>query len=123
MTFPEWQIATKQGMKDGLDGVEQFYGTLSKKYGIDVRVPEEVLSDIGVTWILQEEPEKGRPFLEKMIEMYPSSEGGYYLLGVVEERAESFDKAATLYRKSVEINPEYPPAKEKLDRLEKEGKI
>ncbi len=123
LIFPEWQITTERGMIEGLEGVEQFYKGLSEKYGIDTRIPEEVLSDIGVSWILKENPENGRPFLEKMIDMYPFSEGGYYLLGVVEERAEQYDLAAVLYRKSLEINPEFPSAREKLKHLENEGKI
>ncbi len=123
MIFPRWQMTTEQGMKEGLEGVEQFYRKLSQKYGIDIRLPEEVLSDIGVTWILKEEPEKGRPFLERMIELYPHSEGGYYLLGVVEERGENFDKAVELYEKSLEINPEFPAPKDKIAKLKSEGKI
>jgi predicted alpha/beta superfamily hydrolase len=123
MIFPEWPMTTEQGMNEGLEGVEQFYEMLSQKYGIDIKLPEEVLSDIGVKWILKEEPEKGRPFLERMIELYPHSEGGYYLLGVVEERGENLDKAVELYEKSLEINPEFPAPKDKIAKLKSEGKI
>jgi len=123
MIFPEWQISTKKGMDVGLEGIQEFYNGLSKKYGIDASIPEEVLSDVGVNWILKEEPEKGRPLLEKMIEMYPESEGGYYLLGVIEQRVENLDKAIQLYKRSLEINPEFTQAKEKLEQLNKDGKI
>jgi len=116
-------MTSDQGMKEGLDGVEQFYTNLSQKYGIDIKLPQEVLSDIGVGWILKEEPEKGRPFLERMIDLYPHSEGGYYLLGVVEERGENLDKAVELYEKSLKINPDYPAPKDKIAKLKSEGKI
>ncbi|MFW9918110.1 MAG: alpha/beta hydrolase-fold protein [Candidatus Thorarchaeota archaeon] len=123
MIFPEWQVSTEKGMELGMEGVESFYASLSARYSIDVKIPSEVLSDIGIQWILKEEAEHGRPFIEKLVELYPTSEGGYYLLGIIEERMGNFEGAADLYRKALELNPEYPQAKEKLAHLKNEGKI
>ncbi|MFW9851062.1 MAG: alpha/beta hydrolase-fold protein [Candidatus Thorarchaeota archaeon] len=123
LIFPRWQMTTEEGMKEGLEGVERFYANLSQKYGIEIKLPSEVLSDIGVNWIMKEQPEMGRPFLERMVELYPHHEGGYYLLGIVEERMENFSKAVEFYRRSLEINPDYPPPRDKIANLESEGRI
>ncbi|MFW9955036.1 MAG: alpha/beta hydrolase-fold protein [Candidatus Thorarchaeota archaeon] len=121
MIYPHWQITSKQAEEEGLEGVERFYRNLEQRYGIPVRIPATVLSDAAVNWLLLGKHENARPFLSKLIAEYPDSSGGFYLLGVVEERSDNVSMAISLYEKALELEPKNIGAKEKLEQIKKLG--
>ena len=102
----------------GLKGLETYYTDLSKKYGFDVQIPEEVLTTLGFEYYQEKKMDDAIATMSVAILKYPSSDGAFGFLGALHSRNEDPEQAKKYLQKALELNPENFRAKEILTKIE-----
>ncbi|MFX0092201.1 MAG: alpha/beta hydrolase-fold protein [Candidatus Hodarchaeota archaeon] len=117
--FPSWNYPEERAEKEGLDGIGLFYKNLEEKYGFPVKIPEEVLTNLGYQYLAKEKYGQSIEVLDRMVKAYPHSSRAHYLLGVAFQRNNKKDKAINQFKKALEIEPSFVQPAQKLEELEK----
>jgi len=118
--FPKWRVADKEVTSIGLKGLEKYYADLTKKYGFDVKIPEDVLTTLGFEYYREEKMDDAIATMNITIEKYPASDGAYGFLGALHNRNKETDLAKKFLKKALELNPENIRASEILKKIESE---
>lgn len=117
--FEGWAFPREQALASGLEGVENHYRQLTERFGFEVRIPENVLMDLGVDYYRAERWPESVSAFTRYVELYPSSVRARYLLGAGLERSGDVDGAIACFRKCLDLDPTFAQAQTKLDNLEK----
>ena len=104
----------------GLSDITSHYAALSELYGFEVDVPEKTLYMKADELTKIDEDGSAREILEYLIEVYPSSLGGYWGLANLHRETGNRELALKYYRKCVELMPNMGPAIQWIEKLEAE---
>ena len=116
--FPKWRVSDKEVTSMGLDGLENYYKKLTKKYGFNVKIPEDVLITLGFEYYREEKMDDALATMKFAIEEYPASDEVYGFLGSLHHRNNDPEQAKKYLTKALELNPENLRAQEMLKKIE-----
>src|SRR5437867_3825181 len=71
----------------------------------------------GKAYYAQANYDKAKVELKNVLQIDPKSPDAYYMIGLIEEEQQNWQRAFGSYRKTVELNPDHIEAKVKLGRL------
>ncbi|MHA1637686.1 MAG: alpha/beta hydrolase-fold protein [Candidatus Thorarchaeota archaeon] len=117
--FPNWKVPDKEVTSLGMEGLKQFYSNLSKKYGFDVTIPEEVLTTLGFEYYREEKMNEAIGTMKIATETYPNSDGAFGFLGSLYKKNNSTNLAIEALEKALELNPDNGRATQMLAELKK----
>jgi predicted alpha/beta superfamily hydrolase len=117
--FPDWDFPRDIYDKEGSKGIENYYDSLSKKYGFRIKIPEEVMTDIGFTQLTRKKDWKSAAEVIKLcVKHYPNSFRAHYLLGAAYSTGNMKEEAIEQFKKVLELNPNFTRAAERLKELQ-----
>lgn len=117
--FPDY-MASDSLKKKGLAAVDQHYRNLSQKYGYLIEAPEEVLFNMAYNLKQEKKFQESISSFKVLLERFPFSVRGAFFLGETFRETGDVNSAKEMYRKTLELNPEFNAAKDRLKELEKE---
>jgi hypothetical protein len=112
--FPEH--VQVQRLKD----IQTHYDVLSERYGFSVAIPDLVLTQQADFLTDRGAVDEALTVLEYLIVLYPHSVNGYWRLANIHREQGNTELAVRYYRKCLELNPNVIPAREWLERLERQ---
>jgi len=117
--FSGWQFPIDQIEKSNLVDIVEHYQHLTEKYSYEVEIPLDPL--ITLAFVLSEKGDipQATETLLLACKIHPYSEDAFYYLGTVYEKAGDVDLAISQYKKTLEINPDYSLASQRILELEK----
>ena len=71
----------------------------------------------GKAYLEQADFDKARVEFKNVLQIDPKNAGGYYMMGLLEEKQQQWQKAFGNYSKAVELNPQHLEAKAKLGKF------
>lgn len=104
--FNGWQIPrdpNSGAFTGGLKEADEHYAKLSKKFHYSLKVPEQLINQIGYQHLFAEQVDQAIEVLKAQVERYPESANPYDSLGEAYERAGKLDLAVPMYQKAAEI--------------------
>jgi len=105
---------------DSLAGLTKHYLGLSKKFGYEIRVPEQTVNMMAYNLLLKKKDSaKAIAIFEENVKLYPHSANVYDSLGEGYEAAGQFDKALVNYERAIKMlakTPKYDPKVMKIYR-------
>ncbi|PKK83247.1 MAG: hypothetical protein CVT49_09585 [candidate division Zixibacteria bacterium HGW-Zixibacteria-1] len=119
--FGDWQYPAEKLKAGGLESLKEHYKKLSDKYGFRVRVHSDHLRDLGMDFYQAQEYDKAIEVFSFYADEYPESGRGYYFLGAAHDKKGDRELAIKYLEKAVELDPEFPPAKIKLEQVKAGG--
>ena len=116
--FPDYMVSDDL-KKEGLTAVDQHYKNLSQRYGYLVEAPEEVLFSMSYNLKQEKKLQESINMFKVLLERFPYSARGAYFLAETYREMGDIHSAKEMYRKTLELNPEFNAAKRRLKELEK----
>jgi len=116
--FPDF-LASDDLKALGFEAVDRHFADLGNRYGFPLKTPEEVIFDMCYA------PMRGKKYLEAielfkvLLERYPTSMRGHFFLGEAYRYIGELTQAETMYKKCLELDPDFPRAKARLESLYK----
>ncbi len=99
----------------GLDAVNSFYETLSKKYGYEVLIPESTYSQLASSMYKQGKESQALELAKTYVQKYPESSYAHYYVGTRYLRAQLIELAEEHVGKALEIElNQFVPDSEKI---------
>ena len=99
--YIDWTLPAKLADAQ-IDEIVRHYDNLSKRFGYDVKVPENIMNMLGYQALNQNNYELALERFKKNIELYPNSANVYDSIGEAYERMGEDDEALENYRKAYE---------------------
>lgn len=112
-------FAFKFEEKTDLAAVQKHYRKLSENYGYSVSIPEQIYNNLSGQLIYLKNLKDAIAAGEMWIKDYPKSSSAYENLGKAYLENGNKESAINNLKKSIELNPENPRAKELLKQVEK----
>ena len=121
--FQGWRPPAIQQAK-GLQGFDQHFARLSKRYGYEISVPESTINILGLRATAMGRLEEGIEILTQNTERYPESAYARYSLGTALEGGGQLDRAVAEYERAIALgkasdDPNLGMYQERLARLRK----
>lgn len=102
--FADWQTPSEKGIPvGGLEGVQKHYAELSRRYGYQVLVPENLLNGMGYQLMGDKKFDEAIAVFQRNVELYPASANVYDSLGEGYENAGKFDLAMQNVQKAINL--------------------
>ncbi|MBN1273477.1 MAG: tetratricopeptide repeat protein [Candidatus Aminicenantes bacterium] len=117
--FPDFWVCDKM-KAEGLAAVDNHFEKLSQRYGFDMEAPEEVLFSMSYDLLRQKKIDESRALGQTLLKRYPYSPRGWFVLAEYHRLQKDLDKAREFYKKALEIDPEFVPAKRRLEIIERD---
>jgi len=116
--FKGWRMG--DGVVD-LDGVRKHYAQLSKRFGYEIRVPEQTVNLMAYGYLLKgKEIDKAIAIFEENVRLYPQSPNVYDSLGEGYEAAGQLDKAIEYYGIAIKKLSQVPNHDKKVMQIYRE---
>jgi len=117
--FSGFQYPIDQIERSNLDDIVEHYQYLTEKYGYEVEIPLDPL--ITIAFVLSEKGDIPQAIEALLLacKIHPYSEDAFYYLGTAYEKGGDVDLAIIQYKKTLEINPDYSLASQRILELEK----
>ncbi|MGD8604889.1 MAG: alpha/beta hydrolase-fold protein [Anaerolineales bacterium] len=115
--FGGWRFPTERLTELGLAGVKAHYSRLTEQYGFPVKIPSAILFDLGRQYLRDSSYVDAIPVFQEYVEAYPRSVRGHYLLGESLLQNGDSNQALEYFKKALEIEPTFAPAKRRLESL------
>jgi predicted alpha/beta superfamily hydrolase len=120
--FKNYVYSREKALAGGLEVVKIFYSKLSNRYGFSVKIPLVTLLDLGNDLLAKEETDRALEVFLFCLSQYPVDPNAHYFLGEGYLKSGNKQKALFHYTKALELDPEYPPARGKIESLKKDLK-
>ncbi len=104
---------------DTLDQVTQHFDMLSKRYGYEIHPPFSTFFNLGADKIRSKHLVAAERIFQYALRVYPDSKEFYAGIGVVRRDQGQLENAKTMFKKALDIDPDYSAAKSLLERLDK----
>src|SRR5262249_10254105 len=106
--FADWQlpVGANGGPEGGLDGIENHYRQLSKRYCSTIQPPENLLNQLGYGLMGQKKLGEAIRVFERNVELYPKSANVYDSLGEGYENAGKLELAMQNIEKAIAMGSE-----------------
>lgn len=117
--FSEWTFPEDRRAEAGLDEFKRHFHEVSKKYGYNVIIPEDLLIGLGYWSIRRDELPAAIEALRLACELHPYSPNGFYYLGEAYEKNNQVELALKNYKKALEVEPSFQLATRKINEHEK----
>lgn len=118
--FPDY-MASDDLKREGLAAVDQHYKNLAQRYGYLIEAPEEVLFNMSYSLKQEKKLRESINLFKVLLERFPSSARGAFFLAEAYREFGDVRSAKKMYKKALELNPEFNAAKRRLKELEKES--
>ena len=115
--FPDWKFPKDNMTENVLDGLRSHSDYLEEKYGFSHRIPSGELTDLGGGYFREENWQKAIDVFRVYSMEYPNSERAQYYLGETFRRNSEIDSAVVYFEKTLELDPDFTRAKEKLEEI------
>lgn len=104
-TFADWEMPRDDtGFPvGGMSGIEQHYKELSQRYGYVVRLPENLINNLGYRLLGDKKFDEAIAVFQRNVQLYPESANVYDSLGDGYEGAGKIDLALRNCEKAVEV--------------------
>lgn len=121
--FRGWQLPVEMLQSD-LESIDRHFVNNSKKFGIEVATPEQVINALGYRYLQAGSIEMAIATFQENVNRYPKSANVYDSLGEAYENHGKTEFAAQNYQKAVMLgeksgNPNLPVYKTNLERVSK----
>lgn len=100
--FAGWQVPQEKFSAADMAGIRAHMKGLSRKFGYDIKVPENTINNLGYRLIAAGDAEKAIRIFKYNVELYPDSANVYDSLGEALEAAGKLISAQANYRKAIE---------------------
>lgn len=100
--FRGWQLPVEMLQSD-LESIDNHFKSNSKKYGIDVATPEQVINALGYRYLQAKHYEMAIATFQENVNRYPKSANVYDSLGEAYENHGKTEMAANHYQKAVRL--------------------
>ncbi len=117
--FSGWQFPVDQIEKSDLEDIVGHYARLTEKYGFEAKIPLDSLISLAFGLIEKGDLSQAIETMLLACEIHPYSPDAFYYLGMAYEKDCDINLALSQYKKALEINPDYPPASQKIRQFEK----
>ncbi len=115
--FPDWKCPQDSMTENVLDGLRSHSDYLEEKYGFPHRIPSGELTNLGGDYFREENWQKAIDVFRVYSMEYPKSERALYYLGETFRRKGDIDSAVVYFEKTLEIDPDFTRAQQKLDEI------
>jgi len=115
--FSDWRFPAEHMIELGLTGVKAHYSRLAEQYGFPVKIPSEIMFDLGRQYLRDSSFVDAIPVFQTYVETYPRSVRGHYLLGESLLQNGDLNEALEYFKKALEIEPTFAPAKRRLESM------
>jgi len=89
--------------EQGLSEVQAHYQKISTKFGFDIKIPEQVLNNLGYNALFKEQLDKALEAFTYNVKMYPNSANVYDSLAEAQEKSGKLKEAYKNYKKAFEL--------------------
>jgi len=117
--FNGWNYPPERYETSTLESIETYYHNLSEGYGFEVSIPMFVYLETGNNLRSRGEIQAALEVFKVNLEKYPDDPNALFYLGEGYWDDGQKDLAIQYYRKTLEMDPTYSPAIQKLKSLEK----
>ena len=100
-----------------LDKLTQHFDQLSTRYGYKIHPPISIIMNLGIDAIRSKKVMVAEKIFQYALQVYPEGKESYIGMGVVRRDQGEIEKAKTLFKKALTIDPDYSLAKRLLERL------
>lgn len=100
--YADWQVPQEKLSAADMDGIRAHMKGLSKKFGYEIKIPENLINNLGYRQIRNGDTEKAVRVFKYNVELYPDSANVYDSLGEALEAAGKLVSAQANYRKAIE---------------------
>ncbi len=115
--FTGWKYPDNDLTLQGLEGLQNHYKYLEEKYRFPIRIPLGNLTDLGGDYFRDEKWSEAINVFKAYSSEYPTSERAVYYLAETFNRKGDIDSAKIYFEKTLEIDPNFTRAKEKLEQI------
>ena len=115
--FSGWQCTHEIAIEGGVAGVKAHYAGLAERFGFPAKPGAGLLMDLGGHYFRARDWPKAAEAFRFYTEQYPGSTRAHFFLGESFNRQGDSAKAIECYRKTLEIDPEYARAANRLKEL------
>ncbi len=115
-------LASDALKKEGLAAVGRHYNNLTQRYGFQIDAPEEVLFNMSFDLKRDKKFQESIKLFQTLLERFPFSVRGTFFLAETYKEMGDIHSATEVYRKTLELDPEFDAAKRRLKEVEKEIK-
>ena len=106
--YSDW-LAPDEIVGAGRERVELYYRELSRVYGYQVPIPEQVLVRLALDRYGADEFDAARSIMAETVELYPESSMARYLLGRVDYKRGELEAARTGYLEAIALEQRQQP--------------
>jgi len=103
--FSDWMLPKSVIIK-GIDGIDEHFAKLSKKYGYKIETPENTINRIGYNYLQIENYDKAIEIFKENVKRFPNSANVYDSLGEAYEKNKQLKLAIKNYQKAYELGIE-----------------
>ncbi len=103
---------------DTLDKLTQHFDRLSDRYGHKINPPISTIMNLGADAIRNKNVVVAEKIFQYSLQVYPEGKESYLGMGVVRRDQGQLEKAKTMFKKALTIDPDYLLAERLLQRLE-----
>jgi len=115
--FPDWKYPEDSIKANGLGGLQKHSQFLEDKYGFPNRIPSGNLMELGYDYFQAKDWQNAINIFKVYSQEYPNSPRALYFLGETFRRNENTDSAIIYFEKTLELDPEFTRAQQKLDQI------
>jgi tetratricopeptide (TPR) repeat protein len=116
--FPDF-LASDDLKAQGFEAKDRHFAALSKRYGLPLQAPEEVIFDMCYTPIRSKKYSEAIELFKVLLERYPASLRGYFFMGEAYRYKGELMQAEKMYKKCLELDTDFQRAKARLETLHK----
>ncbi len=122
--FSDWQVP-KELFEGGLGAIDKHYAEVSSKYGMNARLHELMVNQLGYIHLQNNEIDRAITVFTENVKRYPGSANVYDSLGEAYENNDQLEPALKNYQKACEVgkktnDPNNPVYERNMLRVKKE---
>jgi len=100
--FSGYQL-TIEVFREGLEAIDKHYADLTKQFGYEIKTPEQVINQLGYSYLVQDEFEMAIEIFSENTKRFPVSANVYDSLGEAYEKSGNIDQAEENYKMAVKL--------------------
>lgn len=116
-TFSDLVLDDKTAKEKGLPFIIEYYSSLKKKYGVDIKIPQRTMMNYGYDLMEENKDQEAIELFNHFAKIYPNIPVSYDALSIIYEKQGKTKEAIKNLEKLLEVTPWYESAKVRLEKL------